>query len=384
MLSENTQLRCIDDPLDEGFRIVGTDSRAGRAAWMRAWARCARGDVFSHPAYLLDRSESESTPLAAIFDDAGSQVLFAFQLRRITHNACGEPVDFVCYDIATPLLYGGPLLDAGPGADRETVLARFWQRLRRWALAEGVVTEIHRINPVAAATEGYPGALTEQAPHIVKNLDGRSDAELFADSSKGFRRNVRRAEAAGLEIIIDDTGLRLDDFLRLHRETMERNRAGSGFYCEREFFEMLHDSFPGQVSYLYALDDDRPVSVEMIVFCGRIAYALLGASDFRGLATGANSLLSLWAFGYARDRGASDYVLTGGVTNTEDDSLLRYKLSMAKSGRRSYRTAGQVIDEARYAQLSQGHLDERFFPAYRAPESDCTATCRNRRAEVTA
>src|SRR5699024_2147353 len=138
MLSEDTRLRCIDHPLAVYFRIVGSDSPANRAAWLRDWARCARGNVFSHPAYLLDRSERESTPLAAIFDDAGSQVLFAFQLRRITHNACGEPVDFVCYDIATPLLYGGPLLDAGPGADRENVLARFWQRLRRWALAEGV------------------------------------------------------------------------------------------------------------------------------------------------------------------------------------------------------------------------------------------------------
>lgn len=384
MLSENTHPRHIDDPLDVGLRIVGTDSPAGRAAWMRAWSRCAHGDVFSHPAYLLDRSKSESTPLAAIFDDAGSQVLFAFQLRQITHNACGEPVDFVCYDIATPLLYGGPLLAPAPGADRENVLARFWQRLRRWALAEGVVTEIHRINPVAEATEGYPGTLTEQAPHIVKDLDGHSDAELFADSSKRFRRNVRRAETAGLEIVVDDTGLHLDAFLRLHRETLERNRAASEFYCEREFFEMLHDSFPGQISYLYALDEGRPVSVEMIVFCGRIAYSLLGASDPRGLATGANSLLSLRAFGYARDRGAVDYVLTGGVTNTEEDSLLQYKLSMAKSGRRSYRTAGQVIDEARYAQLSQGHLGESFFPAYRAPESECTSTCHDHRAEVTA
>lgn len=384
MLSENTHLSHVDDPLDVGFRIVGTDSAAGRAAWMRAWTRCARGDVFSHPSYLLDRSGSESTPLAAIFDDSGSQVLFAFHLRRITHNACGEPVDFVCHDIATPLLYGGPLLDAAPGADRETVLARFWQRLRHWARAEGVVTEIHRVSPVAASTEGYPGVFTEQAPHIVKHLAGRSDAELFADSSKGFRRNVRRAEAAGLETVVDDTGRRLDDFLRLHRETMERNRADAGFYCDRAFFDMLHRSFPGRISYLYALDEGRPTSVEMTVFCGRIAYSLLGATDARGLATGANSLLSLRAFGLARDRGVGEYVLTGGVTNTEDDSLLRYKLSMARSGRRSYRTAGLVIDEERYARLSRGHLGESFFPAYRAPQSECTSTCRDHHAEVTA
>lgn len=385
MLSEPRGHPETEDPLDADFRIVSTDSSAGRSAWMRAWVRCAEGDVFSHPAYLHERSTGESTPLAAIFDDGcGSQVFYAFQLRRITEDACGEPVVEECYDIATPLLYGGPLLDAASEAEPAVVLARFWQRLRRWALEEHVVTEIHRVNPVFAVTEGYPGELTAQAGHVVKDLAGRSEAELFADTSKGFRRTVRRAEAAGLDIIVDDTGRRLDDFLRLHRETMDRNKADARFYCDREFFRMLHRSFPGRIAYLYALDEGSASSVEMIVVCGRIAYSLLGATDARGLHTGANSLLSLRAFGYAQSRGVSDYVLTGGVSNTADDSLLRFKLSMAKSGLRSYRTAGQVLDADRYARLCRGHLGESFFPAYRAADSACTSLCRSSHLEVTA
>ena len=365
-----------EDIAEAEFRIVGVDSETGYGDWMSAWRRCANGDVFSHPDYLLNQTAKGESPLAAVFEDqTGSLVLYAFLLRAITHDVCGRPVTDAVYDITAPLLYGGPLTALAENVDGSEVLARFWRRLRRWALGERVVTEFHRENPIAEVSGGYPGERIEQAPHIVKRLSGQSPAELMADTSKSFRRNIRRAEAAGLTLSLDEQGTRLEDFLRLHRATMDRNDAHERFYLEREYFHMLHRSFPGSYAYLYAMDRGRPISVELVIFCQDIAYSLLGASDVHGLRTGANSLLSMRAFGYAQTRGISDYVLTGGVTNTEEDSLLRYKRSMAKSGRRSYRTAQQVIDPKRYAHLTRGHQETDFFPAYRAADPVCTQAC---------
>lgn len=365
------------------FRIVGADTETGYADWMSAWRRCANGDAFSHPDYLLDLTATGESPLAAVFEDrTGSQVLYAFLLRTITHDACGRQVTDAAYDITAPLLYGGPLTALAESVDESEVLTRFWRRFRRWALGEGVVTEFHRENPIAGVSGGYPGVRVEQAPHVVKRLGGQSPAELLADTSKSFRRNVRRAEAAGLTVSLDERGARLEDFLRLHRETMDRNHAHERFYLERQYFHMLHRSFHGSFAYLYAMDRGRPISVELVIFCQDIAYSFLGASDEHGLNTGANSFLSMRAFRYAQSRGISDYVLTGGVTNTEEDSLLRYKLSMAKSGRRTYRTAQQVIDPKRYAQLRQGHAGAAFFPAYRATNPVCTEACGTPTAEV--
>ena len=364
----------IDDDLaDTAFHIVGTDPTHGYETWLDAWHRCAAGDAFSHPDYLATLAAEGETPLAAVFDDrSGSHVLYAFLLREVTHDACGRPVTSECYDVAAPLLYGGPLLSLGHRADTAEVSDRFWRRFRHWALDKGVVTEFHRENPLADSSLGYPGDHIEQAPHAVKRLEGRTIDELLADASKSYRRTLRKAESSGIQVVVDESGERLEDFLRLHRETLDRNGADERFYLDRDYFAMLHREFAGSFAYIYALEDGRATSVEFILFCNDIAYALLGASDAQGLRSGANSYLVMQAFLYAQSRGVADYVLTGGVTNTEDDSLLRYKLSMAKSGRRRYRTAQQVIDPARYSELSCPHTTDSFFPVYRSAQHSCT------------
>ncbi|MDN5773011.1 MAG: GNAT family N-acetyltransferase [Brevibacterium aurantiacum] len=293
-------------------------------------------------------------------------MLFAFLLRRIDADALGRPVAQECFDITTALYYGGPLCSLADGTEEATLMAMFWDRFRQWARSHRIISEFNRENPVSGGMSNYPGQRIEQAGHVVKELDGRTEAELLGDTSKSFRRNVRKVETAGIEIIIDESGKRLDDFLGLYYDTMDRNHADARFYYPRDFFDMLNSSFAGRVAYLYALDNGRPISVELVVYCADIGYSLLGATEETSLRTGVNSFLSHKAFLYAQTRGIKHYVLGGGVTNTDDDSLLRYKLSMAKSGLRRYFTAQQVIDEERYRHLSSWRCcDTRFFPAYR-------------------
>lgn len=351
------------------LRIHDPQDRAAWQAWLGAWVRCAQADAFSHPSYLVDRAHPGEKPLAADFDDGhGSRVLFTFLLRPIVCDALGRPVAEECYDITTPLLYGGPQRFVAAGAHEETLLTSFWDHFRQWAHENCIVSEFHRENPVAEPSPGYPGQRTEHAGHVVRELGGKSEAEIFSDTSKSFRRTVRRAEAAGTDILIDETGARIDDFLDLYYATMDRNNAAASFYLPREHFDMLNTTFAGSIAYLYALEAGRPTSAELLLQCSDIGYSLLGATAEAGLRSGANSLLSFRAFLYARSRGIKHYVLTGGVTNSDDDSLLRYKLSLAKSGLRSYFTASQVIDETRYEQLNHGHDSEcGFFPGYRCP-----------------
>ncbi len=178
----------------------------------------------------------------------------------------------------------------GHRADIVEVSDRFWRRFRHWALDKGVVTEFHRENPLADSSLGYPGDHIEQAPHAVKRLEGRTIDELLADASKSYRRTLRKAESSGIQVVVDESGERLEDFLRPHRETLDRNGADERFYLDRDYFAMLHREFAGDFAYVYALEDGRATSVEFILFCNDIAYALLGASDAQGLRSGSEQL----------------------------------------------------------------------------------------------
>ena len=363
-------------PGHTGLRAVGTETPQDYLAWLNAWHACADGDVFSHPAYLAERAGAEELARAVIFSHAsGSQVLYAFLQRPITQDACGHAVTEEGYDLTTPLLYGGPLLSPAAGADESSVMTDFWQEFRLWARSQHIVSEFHRANPVTGGLPGYPGTRREQAPHVVKNLAGKTEDELLLDASKDFRRKLRRTREAGMELLVDETGEHHEIFVDLYYATMRRRGADARFFYGQHFFEMMQQTFAGQLSYLFAVYAGRSVSAEMVLCCGDTGYAFLGATEESSLSTGANSFLSHSAFLYAQSRGVRNYVLTGGVTNTEEDSLLRFKFSMAKAGRQSYFTAQQVIDQQRYTQLSACHPNSAFFPSYRAPEVACTGDC---------
>ncbi|MGO1523040.1 MAG: GNAT family N-acetyltransferase [Nesterenkonia sp.] len=367
-------------PSRTGLRAVDAETPKDYLAWLGPWHECSAGDVFSHPAYLTEHAGPQARPRAVIYSHvSGAQVLYAFLQRRITHDACGQPVHEEFYDLTTPLLYGGPLLSMAAGADASAVMTDFWTEFRSWARSENIISEFHRENPVTGGLPGYPGTRREQAPHIVKELAGKTEEELLLDASKDFRRKIRRTREAGMELLVDETAEHHDVFAELYYATMRRRDADARFFYGQHFFDMLQQTFEGQVSYLFALIDGRPVSAELALCCGETGYAFLGATAESGLRTGANSFLSHSAFLYAQSRGVKNYVLTGGVTNTEEDSLLRFKLSMAKAGRRSYFTAQQVIDQQRYSQLSGCHRNTAFFPSYRAPQASCTGRCSTQR-----
>lgn len=376
LLEDKTISAGTQDPGSPVFEVLGLERPRDHRRWLSAWLRCADGDPFSHPGYLRNRAGDDASPRAAVFADGhGSHVLYAFLLRPVTRDACGNRVTQEYYDVVAPLLYGGPLLRLAHGADEAAVMGEFWRGFRGWAGRESVISEFHRANPVTGESASYPGLHREQAPHVVKSIGGRTEEELLLDASKSFRRTVRKAEEAGMTLEVDRSGERQEAFAKLYYQTMQRNHADARFYYDQQFFDMMHSSFPGRVAYLFAISQGEAVSGEMVLFCGEIAYSLLGGTAHESLKSGANSFLSHRAFLYAQARGVHQYVLTGGVTNTEEDSLLRYKTSMARAGRRSYFTAAQVIDDTAYARLSSCVAETAFFPAYRSSGHPCSGRC---------
>lgn len=348
----------------ESFEVWDGRGAVHRAAWAAAWSESAGGDVFSHPAYLEQFREPGEVPCCAAYTSStGERVLYAFLVRPIRSAACGHRVAPGHKDIYTALLYGGPI---SAGAD-EAVVAAFWSAFRSWARSRGIVSEFVRMSPVAARRLAYPGVVTEQAPHIVRDLSG-TEEELRMDMKSNVRRGVRKAREAGVQIDVDDTGARLAEFLEIYYRTMNRNRAARRFYYPRQAFEAIHRTFPGRFAYVYAQHEGRAVSAELMLMSDHTGYFFLGGTEQEALRLYANVLVHWESIRYARARGLSEYVLTGGVTNTPDDSLLRFKRMFAPRGSASYLTGQQVFDQDQYHSLSCAESAETdYFPAYRDP-----------------
>lgn len=355
-------------PLPPLFRIFDASLASQRLDWEHVWERIGNGEIFSHPAYLRALAGNSGNVLAAHGrGPAGGEVLYAFIQRPITTDAIGRSVDSGLSDLITGLVYGGPIGDIVEAGDLEW----FWQRFAEWARENGIVTEFIRFSPVIDDRLGtYPGTVRRQAPHVVRDLAGLGPEDLVPAMVSNSRRRYRRAVAAEYRSHIDDTGEMLDDFLDIYEENMDRVKAAPSFYFPRELFEEINRTFPGRFAYVFVLDGDEPVSATLMLYGDKTAYYYLSGCRTSALDSGAHVFAHIACMQTSLARGARHHVLTGGVTNTEDDNLLRFKRHLVPDGLRDYITGERIFLPEAYSRLLAGGSsapESQFFPRYRDP-----------------
>ncbi len=342
---------------------------ADRSRWERLHAGWARREVFAHPAYVSVFAGEGEEPLAAYAETPGGWILYPFVLRRIEASGASSGERGLC-DLTTPYGYGGPFAwgDAATGADG------FWSAFDAWARETGVVSEFVRLSLFDEQLLPYPGERAAVADNVVRDLGPEPD-ELWRDFDHKVRKNVKRARSRGVEIEVDESGERLDDFLRIYRATMDRREARSGYYFPPELFESLGRELGGQLAYLHALHEGRVVSTELALVSADNVYSFLGGTDDDAFELRPNDLLKHELFLWARAAGKRRVVLGGGYE--PGDGIFRYKRAFAPSGVVPFSAGRRVFDEPAYSRLTEARRAEGrrrasdwepspgFFPAYR-------------------
>jgi len=341
-----------------GFRVLNGDDESDIVAWERLWQLWPEREVFAHPAYLALFSDEGSTH-CAVYEIEGATVLYPFILRPIPGS--GSVADF---DTTTPYGYGGAITF---GPQKAVLSADFWFHYDVWAANAGVVSEFVRFSLNDESLIDYPGAVTYKQDNIVRNLSLTAE-ELWMDFDHKVRKNVKKAIRSDVQVVVDDDGSRLDEFLAIYESTMDRRDAGRGYYFPREFFEAIHRNLRGQFVYFHAIHDGRVVSTELVMSSEKTVYSFLGGTLNDSFDVRPNDLLKHEVMLWGMANGKTDFVLGGGFQ--PDDGIFRYKKAFAPSGARPFSVGTRVINPQRYAELTslstQPAPSSGFFPAYRA------------------
>jgi hypothetical protein len=315
--------------------------------WLERWSAWPEREVHAHPEYVR-LYEDEGLPLCAVDDG----VLYAFLLRGLPGGVEGS-------DIVTPYGYGGAFRtgEADPDA--------FWRAFDAWAAEQGVVSELVRFSLFPDRLLPYPGRREERLVNVVRDL-GPSADELWMDYEHKVRKNVKKARRSGLRVEIDETGERLDDFLRLYGDTLERREAFDRYRFPRDFFERIRDRLGGRLAYAHALDGDRVVSSELVFVSATSIYSFLGGTEESAFPLRPNDLLKVELILWAKEAGKRRFVLGGGFQ--PGDGIFRYKRSFAPHGLVPFEIGTRVLRPDAYEALVErtgGNPEPGFFPAYR-------------------
>jgi hypothetical protein len=363
--------------MSASFQVLEGGGADGRE-WQTLFDAWPGRDLYAHPEYLSLYEEDGGTRLCVIYHCREGRVIYPILLRKLaTLSYCGRDREDLHDVIASPQGgYGGPFVETTNGGDKSALLAGFYQEYERWARAHSVVSEYVTFTPFEEAQFPYPGESSVRMPVVVRTLDLSPD-EIFQDYKKSVRNNIRAAQKAGVQIEVDFRGDRVDEFLDIYQQTMNRRGAGAGYHLSSAFMERFNRVLAGHYAYFFARLSGKVVSVELVtVSAGSIDF-FRGGTLAESFPAHPNHLLRHHIILWGCENGKRAYFLGGG--NDGEDPLYQYKLSFAPGGRRPLRVGKWVLDHSRYDRLvaarrayEQDHGFEwipkpGYFPEYRAP-----------------
>ena len=228
-----------------------------------------------------------------------------------------------------------------------------------------MVSEFVRFELFSNSRDGYYGQVVQRTNNIVRALDRPMD-EMLMDFEHKVRKNLKKANASGLEILIEDTEEHLEDFLQIYYGTMDRNDATQNYYFKEDFFRQI-DQLKGNYMYFHVLLEGKMIATELVIMGSDTMYSYLGGTNGEYFAHRPNDFLKYHIIKWGTENGYRQFVLGGGYG--ADDGIFRYKKSFSPNGVVPFYTGQAILDQTGYDDLVSLRTDlpeSGFFPRYRA------------------
>lgn len=307
--------------------------------------------------------QGEGEPLLFYYNDGSTRAINVVMKRDIADTKQFNdifPLD-TYFDLSTPYGYGGFLIE-GPNYIAVN------EAYETYCRENGFVCEFVRFHLLNNYESHFNGSTESVSRNVIRDLEMPLE-DMFMDFEHKVRKSIKKANRAGLEIVIDVTGARLDEFLDIYYNTMSRSNANENFYFPREFFETLNE-MNGNYVYLHALYEGEIISTELVLYGIENCYSFLGGTNKDYFHLNANNFLKYEIIKWAKEKRLKRFILGGGYG--ADDGIFKYKKSFAPNGIYDFYIGKKIFDEAKYNELLEIRKQDEnydsntlFFPKYR-------------------
>lgn len=291
-------------------------------------------DIYFLPEYVrLYRSGPEDRAYLFVYERAKDLWLYPFLFRPILQGNG--------FDIETAYGYGGPLANTN---DDEFLVAAH-AAFSYWAREHNVVAEFVRLHPILQNWHWLDPKINQEYAF--------ETASLLLSNSISFnsktRYMLRRAKREGIQIRIGSTKDDWRQFVDLYLRTMTRLGADPFYYFNPRYFSGLYELInAGGGWLLFAEHGGDCVSAAVFLRGANLHYHLSASIDKH--IPGAANLLIDTAAQTGKGLGFKRLHLGGGRTSNPDDSLLKFKKSMATDSHAFY-VGKRVHNQKTYREL---------------------------------
>lgn len=273
------------------------------------------------------------------------------------------------YDLITPYGYGGPVIHEC--TNLKQLLSEFQECFTRYCRDNNIVSEFVRFNPLFQNQEPFREIYDVS---YIRNTVG-TDLECSEDTFQSefcstARRKVRKllrndkiscALTKGFEDI--------EEFLEIYNDTMTRQHATGFYYFDREYFYELKRQFGDDLFTTSVYYEDEIIAMGLYFISGNIIHDHLNGTRSKYLNFSPAYLLKYTAMNWAKENGFSVIHYGGGVSNSEEDSVLKFKKRFSNSTEFKFHIGRKIWNHKVYDRLCRmtgADTETDFFPAYRA------------------
>ena len=344
------------------FGVLRLRDPLDHALALSVWERCRHQDPHAHPTYVeLFARLAGAEPLCAVGVWPAGSVMMPFCLRTVPGSPDGGSTDAI-----TPYGFGGAY------ASGDVRPEHFWSKWQAWAIQTGLVSFVIRRNVTSEAVLAPFGRANHVMDNVVIELGQGPDAAWRGFEGRA-RTDCRRAEQAGVTVVLDDSCEHLEQFHRLYIQTMVQRHASPFYMFSVEDLAGLHEQMPKSVWLVCAYLGPELIASEMYLVGADVAYYFLSGSSPTARQVRAHHLIKARICGWLHERGVSSLALGGGMR--ANDSLFRHKRSFARGGVVPFEVEYQEFRSDRVQDLmaartaAEPHFtpDPTYYPAYRAP-----------------
>lgn len=338
-----------------------------RTEWNDIVRRFPDYDVFYLNEYVvafMEEQEANGIPTLLYYEkdtDRAINVVFKRDIAQ-DNKLAGRIEHQKYYDLISPYGYGGFV---GNIRDYSALNAEY----NFYCISNGYICEFVRFELFGDYYLNYDGEVETRTHNVVRNLDMSID-EIWMDFKQKVRKNVKKANSYGLEIIIENTDEHIQDFLDIYYSTMKRSNAEEEYYFSKDFFENLN-KMKDNIMYFYVVYKGKIISAELVIYGAQNCYSYLGGTDKDFFELRPNDFLKYEIIKWAKEKELKNFVLGGGYGL--DDGIYQYKTCLAPKGIVDFYIGRKIFNTNVYNQLVELRAidnpkcrDALYFPKYRA------------------
>jgi hypothetical protein len=273
------------------------------------------------------------------------------------------------YDLISPYGYGGPVIHSYTDLDklREEFEASFTDYCRK----NNIVSEFVRFNPLFQNQEPFKDMYDVIYLRNTVGTDLKSFKDPFQEEfCATARRRVRKlTKDDRFSCVVTRNFDDVEDFIDIYRETMDRLNASDFYYFDDTYFYELKKKFGNDLLTTTVYFEGEIIAMGLYFISGDIIHDHLNGTRAEHLKHSPAYLLKYTMMNWAKANGFSTIHYGGGVSNSPEDTVLKFKKRFSKNTEFEFHIGKKIWNRKVYNELCRrnGIFGEtEFFPAYRA------------------